>query len=234
MPCEGALPVPAPRGSPGGSGGGQLRRRVHQHLGGRAPVGPYAERAQRKPRFGRERGHAVQAPARGCKGHMHGGASLCGHIGPGPVVRFATAAMHGQADAIARRLAFAGHLHFYGRAGSHEVRLGRLEVQRDAAQRGVADVHADHGAARQQKGQQVAQVELVVDGGHQQDQQRQRQHPPCARGQDVDIALGQRERVAQRPSHHPPVLETLAHGRERVERRESGAQPPRRRGRCRG
>ncbi len=56
--------------------------------------------------------------------------------------------MHGQRNAIARAAPLAGQLDLQRRAVAQELRLGRRQVQRQAAQRGVADVHAHHGAAQ--------------------------------------------------------------------------------------
>jgi hypothetical protein len=67
----------------------------------------------------------------------------------------------------------------------------------------------------QQEGQQVAQVELVVDGGHQQHQQRRPQHEAGPGGQDVDIALGQRGVASlQRQARLPPALNPHARDRK--------------------
>ena len=187
----------------GGFGG-----RVHQQLGGRPPVGPHAEGAQRKACLGHQGGHGVQASPLGLKRNVHHRLPLCGHICPGPVVvgvgRWVIATVHGDANAIPWGGALAGELHLQRRAAAHELRLGLLQMQRQPAQRGVADVHANHGAARQHEGEQVAQVELEVDGGNEQHHQRHRQHPSRAGGQDVDVALCQLQGVGAFEAPLPP------------------------------
>jgi len=90
-----------------------------------------------------------------------------------------------------------------------ETRCGRGQVQGKAAQRAVADVHAHHRAARQQKREQVAQVELVIDAAHQHHQQGERQHPARPGGQDVDVALGQQQTVGGWQACRQPSVEAL-------------------------
>ena len=51
-----------------------------------------------------------------------------------------------------------------------ERRCYRAQVQRQAAQRAVRDVHRDDAAAGEQEGEDVAEVELVVDRREQQDE----------------------------------------------------------------
>ncbi len=218
MPCAGALPAPPALGSPAGrGGGGSSGTRIDQHLRGRSPKRPHPERAQRETRLGREQRHVVQAPALRLEGHLHGSRALRWHVRPGPVRR--TAAMHRQRDAVARRLARARQLDLEHRALPQEARLRRQQVQRQPAQRGMAHVHARHRAAGQQEGEQVAQVELEIDRRHQQHQQRERQHPPSARGQDVHIALREQRGVRARQPRLPPALQPPAERGDRVPRR---------------
>ena len=59
-------------------------------------------------------------------------------------------------------------------------------------------------------------VELVVDGGDQQHQQRGGEHPAGRRRDDVDVALRQRQGVARRPARQEPAVDASARGRQRV------------------
>ena len=62
----------------------------------------------------------------------------------------------------------------------------------------MADVHAHDDTAANQKSQQVTQIELVVDTGNQQYQQGGNHQPTRFGGQNVDVALRQRQGVRQR------------------------------------
>jgi hypothetical protein len=76
--------------------------------------------------------------------------------------------------------------------------FGRPRGELQAAKIVVGDVHGHHRAARQQEGEQIAEIELVVDAQHQQDQQQQGEKPAGAGGQDVDVAVGQPRAAAGR------------------------------------
>ncbi len=104
-----------------------------------------------------------------------------------------------------------------------EDRRHRLQVQGQAAQRGVRQVHRDDAAAGQQEGQHVAQVQLVVDGGDQQHQQRGAEHPAGPRRQDVDVALRQQQRVGARLARAGPGLEAGPQVCRRVQTRRHGS-----------
>jgi len=185
-----------------------LGRRVDQHPRRWAPHRPDAEVAQRKAGLGRQHRHPVQAAPRRLEADLHRRLALRWHVGPGPV----RALQQGHADGMARRAARIGELDVQHRQRAGEQRLRRQQLQGQAAQRVVADHHAGGGAAGQQEGEQVAQVELVVDGGDQQHAQRGRQHPAGARGQDVDVALGEQQRVGQRQARLPPGAQARAPG----------------------
>jgi hypothetical protein len=88
-----------------------------------------------------------------------------------------------------------------------------LQLQGQAAQVGVAHVHAHHGTTRQQKRQQVAQVELEVDAGHQQHQQRHGHHPARPGGQDVHVVLAQGQAVGALEACGQPAIEAAAQRR---------------------
>ena len=111
------------------------------------------------------------------------------------------------ADAVARvHQIDANH-----RADPDKLGLRWYQIHSEAAQGAVAHVHAHDGAAGQQKGQQVPQVELVIDGRHQKHQNRRRQREAGACGQDVDIALVQSGGVAQGCARLPPVSKAASH-----------------------
>ena len=106
----------------------------------------------------------------------------------------------------------------YGSA-ARKAGLGWGQMQREATQRAVADMHADHGATGQQKGQYIAQVELVVDAGNQEHQQGDAQHPAGAGRQDVDVALGQRRAVGRLEAAGPEAMDVGSHMPQRVQQR---------------
>jgi hypothetical protein len=81
--------------------------------------------------------------------------------------------------------------------------VGRVHVQ--PTRIAMGHVHAHHSNAQQPKRERVTQVELVVDAGHQQQQQCGRQHPARACGQDVEVAVCQAQCVAGRVSLVPPA-----------------------------
>ena len=62
--------------------------------------------------------------------------------------------------------------------------------------RSVTHLHACQRAASQQKSQQIAQIELVIDGRHQQRQQGHEQHQAGAGWQNIKRALGRCVEVA--------------------------------------
>ena len=73
-------------------------------------------------------------------------------------------AHHRQSDPVTHTLALALKLHLnQGRAARKQGRKW-CEMQADAPQIAMTDMHAHQRAARQQEREQVAQVELVVDG----------------------------------------------------------------------
>ena len=72
-----------------------------------------------------------------------------------------------------------------------KYRLRRVQMQRQAAHIGMPGQHACQRTASEQKGEQIAHIELEIDGGNQHNQHRERQHAARCRRQDVDIALGQ-------------------------------------------
>jgi len=121
----------------------------------------------------------------------------------------------GQAYAPAPRAAAVvqDHMHGAGRMGKAALRCGRLQLQLQAAQIAMADDHAGGSAAGQQKSQQIAEIELVVDGRNQQHDQRGQHGPARARGQDVDIALGQSEPVAGRQARQRPAADAGGQGK---------------------
>ncbi len=142
---------------------------VDEYARRRAPDGPDPERAQRKARFCRQRGQRLAPAPGGREGHLHARAALRRHIGQAPV--FGT--QHGQPDAMAHAAPCAAECDANCDASPRKCWLWRYQMHSKSTQRAVAHVHAHHGAARQQKGQHIAQVELVVDGSHQQHQQGQ-------------------------------------------------------------
>ena len=74
----------------------------------------------------------------------------------------------------------------------------------------MPNMHANQHAATDQKRQKIAQIQLVVDAGHQQHQQGHHHHPTGFGGQDVDIALVQQHAVGQRQSGFKPLLKAFA------------------------
>ena len=141
--------------------------------------------------------------------HLDPGRALGRHVGPDPAVRVRRV-QHRQADAVAHRRPRVGQHDRQRGAGAGELRLGRHQVHRQSAQGAVAQVHADQGAAGQQEGEQVAQVELVVDRADQQHEQGGAQHEARPGRQDVDVALGQRDAVGQRQPGLPPLAKAPA------------------------
>jgi len=65
---------------------------------------------------------------------------------------------HAQAYAVARGAPGVGQFDLKGGGGAHVLGMGRGQVHGQAAQRAMADMHADQRAAGQQKRQQVAQA----------------------------------------------------------------------------
>ena len=98
----------------------------------------------------------------------------------------------------------------HGRAARERGR-DRPQVQGEAAQGAVRDVHRDDAAAREQEGQHVAEVQLVVDGRDQQRDQRGGEEQARPGGQDVDVALVEQQRVAAAQALLPPGSEAAPH-----------------------
>lgn len=162
-----------------------LRRRIDQQLRGRLPHRPDAKGAERKARLGRQRRHRMQPTPFGQERDRDRFAALGRHVAPGPLA----AAAHGQADAVAHAAPrVVQHDAEHGGA-ARVLRFRRHQMQRQPAQCPMSDVHADGDAAGQQEGQQIAEIELVIDRRDQQHQQREAEHPACARRHDVDVAL---------------------------------------------
>ena len=70
------------------------------------------------------------------------------------------------------------------------------------------------GAAGQQEGEQVAQVELVIDAGHQQDEQRGASMKPGRVGRMYTLRWVS-VMVSDRGRRLPPALKALAYSRPR-------------------
>ena len=68
-----------------------------------------------------------------------------------------------QPNAVADTLLLIDQVDPNHRAGACKLCIRRVQVHRQAPQGAVADVHAHQSAACKQKGQQVAQVQLVVN-----------------------------------------------------------------------
>ena len=77
---------------------------------------------------------------------------------------FDLCAHHRQANGMARRGARAGQAHVQKRRLPRKHRLRRQELQPQPAQSAVPHPYARRRAPGQQKGKEVAQIELVVDG----------------------------------------------------------------------
>ena len=188
----------------------QRRRRLFgprpgQHARRRAPHGPGAEQAERE--------HASPPPAsaRACQPRAAGTRLRCAlawpprrHVAPG---HGAACGRRGPRSPGRRRGARAPGLVITtsSSAGSPANTGGhRPQVQGQAAQVAVRQVHRHQPGAGEQEGQRVAQVELVVDGRQQHHHQRGREGEAGPGGQDVDVALGQRPGVGERQpdSHH--------------------------------
>ena len=159
----------------------------------------------------------MQSALPGAEGHLHAGRALRRHVGPGPVV-FVRGVQHGQADAVTHALARIPEQHGQRRARAGELRRRGHQRQRQPAQGGVAHVHAHDRAAREQEGEQVAQIELVVDRAHQQHHEREAQHEAGTRRQDVHVALRERHRVGERQPCLPPLAKAAADVGEGVQR----------------
>jgi len=71
-------------------------------------------------------------------------------------------------------------------------------------------MHGGQAGAGQQKAQGVSQAQLFVDGGQQQDRQREPEGQARCAGQDVGIALAHAVGVAARMARGPPGLQVLA------------------------
>ena len=165
------------------------RRRVDQRAARLAPERPGAEQAEREARLDAQRRQVVQAapPAR----------SRSARRWAAPARRSAVAWRRRACTCrpMPKRAAV--------RAGEHGFEQRASPANTEAA--GAAAASARAGAVRrastppaagQQEGQQVAEVELVVD-------RRQQQHSSVprtsagARGQDVDVALREQQRVGR-------------------------------------
>ena len=83
------------------------------------------------------------------------------------------------------------HLHAQQAILACKYRLRRVQMQHQAAHIGMPGQHACQRTACEQKGEQIAHIELEIDRSNQHHQHRERQHAARRRGQDVDIALGQ-------------------------------------------
>ena len=198
----------------------RLGGRVHQHLGGGPPHRPNPKGAQREARLGRHRGYALQAPVLRLEGDMDSRAALGGYICPHPVALFVGLALRGQrtdANAVADGFAIVEEVDANHCTGTCELRVWRNQIHRQASERAMTDMHAHHGTAGQEKGEQVTQIQLVVDRRHEQHHQRCGQCEAGARGQDVHIALGQGDAVFERQTRLPPALKAGAHKAQRVQ-----------------
>ncbi|NDE41808.1 MAG: hypothetical protein EB007_07550 [Betaproteobacteria bacterium] len=76
----------------------------------------------------------------------------------------------------------------------------------------MGHVQADQGAAGQQKGQQVAQVELVVDGRGKQQQKCGGQQQARPAGQHIDLVLRECDRIGRQQAGVPPLPPAQARG----------------------
>ncbi len=115
----------------------------------------------------------LQAPVGGLEGDLHIGSSLRWNVGPGPAV-FMGGVEHGQPYAVPGAAPVVDQIDIHGGASPHKLRVWRDQSHGQAAQCAMANVHPDDGTARQQKSQQIAQIELVVDGGYKQSHQSDR------------------------------------------------------------
>ncbi|KAF1068393.1 MAG: hypothetical protein GAK39_03477 [Variovorax sp.] len=140
-----------------------LRRRINKHPRSRPPHRPHPKSAQRKPRLRRQRRHRMQPPSLRQKSDLHRRAALRRHIGPRPL----PAAANRHPDPVAHPAPRVVQHHPEHRRAPRVMRIGRHQVHRQPAQGAVAYVHAHRHAAREQEGQQVAEVELVIDRRHQ-------------------------------------------------------------------
>lgn len=175
--------------------------------GGRAPEGPGPAGAQRKKGLDFQGRQRVQAPHRRRPGQLHAGAADRRQVRPCLCVAWAST--QSQAQPVPGSVAVVRQLDVKRHRLSRMHRSGCQQVQGDPAQVGVALDQADPCAAGQQEGEQVTEVELVIDAGQQQHQQGQRQHPAGSRGQDVHVAVGQAECVCARQAVVKPLPQAM-------------------------
>ena len=97
------------------------------------------------------------------KSNLHPAAALRGYVRPAPV----TGAEHCKANTVPNGAPGAHEVDANLDAGARELCVRRYQTHSKSAQGSVTDMHADHRASGQEEGQQVAQIELVVDGRHQ-------------------------------------------------------------------
>ena len=178
-------------------------RRINQQLGRWPPDCPHPKGAERKARLGCQCGQAMRAALAGGKCNLHCGAALGGHVSPGPMPG-RPAVQHAQSDTVAGGAPVVCQLDINRRCSTRKMCARCLQFHSKSAQRTVADMHADQRTASQQKCQQIAQIELVVDRCHQQREQRHAQHQARAGGQDIHRPLAQGDLVAQRQAVFKP------------------------------
>ncbi len=160
---------------------GQRRRRLLGRAGRPAPARPAARRVQARNRPSGKRVSAVSVGT-ACRPRAAARRLSCALACPAParrtrpsVGRAAASGTAGRCRGAARARRWSARPRAAPRCAGEDRRRRRAGAASGRAACRASGASTTTAAAGQQEGQQVAQVELVVDRGHQQHQQRSRQ-----------------------------------------------------------